>query len=192
MILLTSSTIALLPVYVVPFHPFNKQQPYGCVCMRECISLCLTNGSVCEKDTSPIAYVIRSLCLAHCAHDIYHCTVSAGKIIDRPFCVYICKHHGTNPVLVAGWIFLCFVIVCSLSTFLSLACFHRNSHELENTNRIIRNIFTTRTKNNAVRKMRWKFIDLPICMENKMIENELSINAENSHRPILEWSIQMI
>lgn len=26
----------------------------------------------------------------------------------------------------------------------------------------------------------------------KMIENELSINAENSHRPILEWSIQII
>lgn len=98
--------------------------------------------ALCVKDTSPIAYVIRSLCLAHCAHDIYHCTVSAGKIIDRPLCVYVYMQPPWNQSSFGCRLdFLCFVIVCSFSTFLSLACFHRNSHELENTNRIIRNNF---------------------------------------------------
>lgn len=37
-----------------------------------------------SEEASRIAYVIWSLCLAHCAHDIYHRIVSAGTIIDRP------------------------------------------------------------------------------------------------------------
>lgn len=186
MILLTSSTIALLPVYVVPFDPFNKQQPYGCVCVRECISLCLANGSVCEKDTSPIAYVIRSLCLAHCAHDIYHCTVSAGKIIDRPLCVCI---YASTMEPIQFWLPVGFFYVLLLFAlcprFFHLHVFieiHMSLRILIESSEIFlpQELRTTPFERCVESSLTYQFV------WKKMIENELSINAENSHRPILE------
>lgn len=86
---------------------------------------------LCVRVASQIAYVIRSLCLAHCAHDIYHCTVfsrqeyrSGSTVYTNTSNTYACM--SLNPVWSPVW-FLCFVIVCFPCIFPSTVCLLVNS-----------------------------------------------------------------
>lgn len=107
--------------YVVPFHPCNKQQPYGCVCVRECISLCLTNGVVCERYIANCVchsvIVFGTLCAWHLP--LYSFSRQNYRSTVVCVCIYATTMEPIQFWLPVGFFMFCY---CLLFFHVSFTC----------------------------------------------------------------------